>query len=480
MKKLLLSFSILFIFNLSFGQIINGDFEDWSSTSWLNPDSATRSSLSEVLGQGAAANVTRSTDKQHGTYSIKLENVALNNGDTAFGYFIYGDIQEGPQSGIPFTQKPDSVHGYYKSGLMAGDTGMVIVMFWQNDTVRSEDFYSFVGSQAVWTQFDMELNISTSTVDSVTFAAVSANPFNGSTPHPGSWLMLDNIWFGGSGVTQNIPNHSFENWSNLSVETPDSWFNYNIDLRASINDVHVEKATPAYKGSFAAKLTSFWVDSNRTISITNADYRNNNSNNPNGGSAFSNQVDTICGWYKYTPMGTDTASVGLGFSKNDTIFDWQGTWLLSAASYTYFEIPFNLSKAPDTVIIQISSSSNNYIGGTSGVGSVLIIDELQFKSAPLNTGINNVSKNRFGTFLYPNPACDFIKVEYELSGNPANVRFAVYDVAGREVFASFYTNPASGKNTILLNTSSFASGIYSYKLISGNESFSTGVFTVEK
>lgn len=474
MKKLLLFTLSVITSALSFGQIINGNFEAWSNFSWENLTQG-RTSAGEIVRYGLPSNTTKTTDKQSGTYAIKLETVQAGS-DTMFGYFIFGDIKDEPIRGIPFTQKPTSMNGYYKSALLTGDTAIMLAIFWDDDTVCSMNIGTFTGTQSTYAHFSFPLTIpGANSVDSITFAAASGNPFNGITPLPGSWIQFDSIYFGGTAITQNIPNNGFENWTTINVESPDDWYNWNAPLKAVADTVYVKKVAPAYKGNYALELTTFWIDSNMINIVTNAAGQTD-TGSFYGGAAFSNQTDTLIGWYKYTPNGADTASVNIAFYKNDTLFDWQGVWLQAAASYTQFSIPFTVSKTPDTIQIFIASSSWNM--GVSGAGSKLIIDEIQFKSAPLNTGVPAISKTIFGSRFYPNPAKDFAKVEYELTEN-SNMTFVVYDITGREVFAKEYANQSIGNNIILLNTSSFKSGLYIYTIGSEKGTVSTGKFTKE-
>jgi hypothetical protein len=69
-------------------------------------------------------------------------------------------------------------------------------------------------------------------------------------------------------------------------------------------------------------------------------------------------------------------------------------------------IPFNLGKAPDTVVISIQPD-NWYDTLLTSVGSDLKIDEIHFLSHPLTTNIFNL-KNGNAINTYPNPASSII------------------------------------------------------------------------
>lgn len=131
----------------------------------------------------------------------------------------------------------------------------------------------------------------------------------------------------------------------------------------------------------------------------------NNCSGPNcliGGNPFNHQVDTLCFYYKYTPSGNDTAQISLNFKKNGNAVNGTGLSILASAFYQYVEFPFNAGAPIDTVIVSIQSSSWRDTALTY-IGSDLKIDEIHFKSQPLNTGIESYNASQ-GVQIFPNPS----------------------------------------------------------------------------
>ena len=140
MIKNLLFVSSLILANLTFGQAIpNGGFENWSTISFDNPDMY-MSSNPDALRKIGQANCTKTTDKQNGTYAIKVETKVLN-GDTVMGYFANGD--PGGSGGTPYSQSPTGITGYYKANIQSGDQAMMIVIFKKNGSLVSQDVFPF-------------------------------------------------------------------------------------------------------------------------------------------------------------------------------------------------------------------------------------------------------------------------------------------------------------------------------------------------
>lgn len=471
MKKLLLVFCSTVLSLGLYSQLLNPSFEAWSTVSWDELDSAS-SSNREALRNGLSPDV-KSSIAQSGASAIYLQSRLSIKGDTAFDYVIYGDIDDGgPKRGMPYTQTPTSIDGFYQSDLMPGDTAGILVIFWVAG-IPEQNMFTLYGTHSTYTPFSFPISLS-GTPDSVIVAFVSSNPFvKPSYAKPGGWILIDNFTFGGSGVTQQLPNNDFENWSKVSFEDPSGWYTNNGDLFSGMGMTYAEKTTDAYEGAYALKITSYWIDDWNSLlaHVSNIPQSNNNKY---GGAPFSNMVDTLCGYYKYAPSGQDTANIYLNFTLNSTNVYGTGTLLNAAATYTYFEIPIDVGQASDTVQIGIQASKWN--GDQTNAGSVLYIDALQFKSKPL--GIQPFGKKLFGSTAYPNPANDNLKINYSLE-ETKNIELTVIDVMGKVVFSKDYGKQNSGLNTLSLNTSTFAKGIYVYTIKTSGSIFSTNRFTVE-
>lgn len=78
------------------------------------------------------------------------------------------------------------------------------------------------------------------------------------------------------------------------------------------------------------------------------------------------------------------------------------------------------------------------------------------------TGINGISSKKFSISQnYPNPFNKSSEIKYILT-KVSDVVFSVYDITGRQLVHSSYTNIAPGQHVISLEANQFAPGIYYY------------------
>lgn len=84
-----------------------------------------------------------------------------------------------------------------------------------------------------------------------------------------------------------------------------------------------------------------------------------------------------------------------------------------------------------------------------------------------STGIKD---NIFNSVVncYPNPANDYIMVDYMLSYS-MNVSYQLYDYLGNELYTNSYSQVLSGKHTITIPTNELSEGIYLLKFTSGTD-----------
>ena len=100
--------------------IPNGGFENWVSSSYDNLDNFTTPIGESIFILGSATTL-KSTDSQSGNFSVRLET-KTNGLDTMFGFFTTGEF--GQSNGFPYNQRPDSIHGFFKCNVKAGDTAV--------------------------------------------------------------------------------------------------------------------------------------------------------------------------------------------------------------------------------------------------------------------------------------------------------------------------------------------------------------------
>ena len=470
MKKLLFFLCLAYSTVSAYSQtpsIPNGNFEQWTSETFDYPQYYPFTTNPQNFFQyNLPSNVTKTTDAYHGMYAVQLTTNA-NSTDTAVASFVNANTNTGQPStfkgGIAYDQQPTGIRGYFKYNVATADSATILVGF-RKAGVNIGTYLSLIGGvHTTYSLFNFTFNPAlTVTPDSVIFGAITGKLVNGQ-PHgiAGSTLLLDSISFTGVSSQPALFNGDFESWESQTFNSPNNWYVQNGgDSGAGLN-----RTTDAKAGLYAIELKTF-LGNNYNNNLTaqpariSTGYLPNNCNSncqEMGGFPFSNQIDTLAFWYKYAPSGNDSAQIILNFKKNGTIF-WQKTNpLLAASTYQYVEIPFNIpGQTPDSVIVDIQSSLWQDTLLTS-IGSDLKIDEVHFKSQPLNVGIFNY-KNENSINIFPNPAKDKILVE---SLGFRIQTLEIYNVLGENVYTT--TNL---KQQVLneIDLSAFLKGIYFVKI----------------
>lgn len=294
-------------------------------------------------------------------------------------------------------------------------------------------------------------------------------------------LFVSGVFIIGTSIGQNaIPNPSFDNWTNKgSYSDPNGGWGTIADISGGVV-VNCTKATAAadiHSGAAAVILTTKNIPfQGEAPGIVVTGTINQSTMGVDGGIAFNLSPDSIVGWYKYSPVGTDTASVDVRLSY------WNGSSRVQVAqarfekttavsSYTRFSVPFVYSvttHAPDTMVIVMMSSSG---GATSAnTNSTAYYDDLDliYNST---TGIHEQYASSFVS-VYPNPASEMINFSTEM--NKFNLK--VFDATGKEI-----VNVQSFASSYKMDATHLSKGIYFFHLISGEgEKSETGKFVIEK
>jgi hypothetical protein len=458
MKKILLFLTVFlaFVLNASAQSVPNGDFETWASFPYEIPQNYVQSSNPEAFYRCSAPfNCVKVADPFTGTYAVKL-TTAIGNNDTCFGYVINGNPNGNPASwhgGIPYTQTPTGITGFYKSGIPAGDSAAVIVNFSKNGSQIGQYILTLYGTHSTYTPFTLTFNPALSVApDSVMFGITSSDVFDG-IAMSGSWVQVDNVSFTGVISQPTLLNGDFENWTTVPLDIPTGWYINNSEGKGFF------KSTDAYSGSYALEVQTYLGDRNGTPraqagNISSGYYVCPSSPGPcylYGGKPFSNNIDTLSFYYKYAPSSNDSALVDMSFKVGGNTIGFAGTTLGAAATYQYVEIPFNLGTTPDSVVVNILSSKWADTS-TVYVGSDLKIDQLQFKSQPL--GLKTYVDNN-STSVFPNPSSGIVYIQSD--SKVAELR--IMDILGKQVYSATVNNYRT-----IVDLSAQPKGIYFYEL----------------
>ncbi|MGZ3866982.1 MAG: hypothetical protein ACXVNR_11650, partial [Bacteroidia bacterium] len=395
-KQLLTLFAALSTATAFCQSIPNGGFENWTVSNYEEPTNY-YSSNSENRNKGyAVSNVLKVLDPYHASKAVQM-NTLLYNNDTLGAFIANGDLSNPTGQGIPYAQKPTGVSGYFKSSIMPGDTGLFIVEFKLAGAMIGVGLYKFTGTHNSYTPFYVPLSLP-ATPDTFLIAATSsnllANHFKGI---PGSMLQIDSITFLG-GVTQPATlNGDFENWTFRSGYSLNGW-----DLSGA-----VQQTTDKNSGNYAIEIMTI---QNNNVYSGNATTGQSFPGTTLPRYPFSNAIDTLSFYYKYSPADpADSAQVLLNFWKNHVQTSGIGRLLPAKGSYTYVQIPFNLATAPDSVIVFLNSSKNCCNLPSSYNGADLKVDDIMFKS----------QQTPVSDFSIPPVTC--VNMPIQLSDNSSNI-----------------------------------------------------------
>lgn len=470
MKKHLLMLFLVYIAITAYGQksIPNGNFEQWNSQTCDNPQNYPfTSNIQNFFRFNLAPNVTKTTDVKHGSYAVQLTTLKSGK-DTSAGYFLNfnpNNSNGGPSTwsgGVPYNQKPKGIRGWYKYNLATTDSATILVTFSKAGANIGSYMYTIGGVQTTYKLFNFTFTPALSqTPDSVIFGAVSCK-LTGTqqqpTGIPGEILKIDSVSFTGVSSQPALMNGDFESWQSQTLNSPADW-NIQSDMGEGFN-----QTTDAEKGSYAIELKTYLGNNNNQPAaqpgqISTGYYPCNNCNEI-GGYPFSNQKDTLAFYYKFAPAHlNDSAWINLNFKKNSNIIFSEYIYLFASTNYQYEEIPFDTYSIPDTVIINIQSSMWNDIA-LSYVGADLKIDEIHFKSQPLNTGIINYESDNTIS-IFPNPTNGMIHIQ----GLGTKVQsLEIYNILAEKVYATSNVRQQTLKE---IDLSQYQKGIYFVKIYDG-------------
>ncbi|MGZ3862638.1 MAG: T9SS type A sorting domain-containing protein [Bacteroidia bacterium] len=398
--------------------IPNGNFESWTTTTGDVPVGYVNSNPESFFRCHTPLNCVKVADPYHGGFAVQL-TTNVGSGDTCFGYALNVTSPNGNNpcqwaGGTPINVTPTGARGYYKSNIPVGDTAGVLFAFRKNGACLGVYMQQLYGVHGSYTPFSMTFNPPlSSTPDTMVFAAISSDVFNGIALN-GSMLQIDSISLTGIATQPANFNGDFENWTTQTFEKPDFWY---MGGGGPNNTPGVSRTTDKYSGLYAAELQTYLGDrctggnnchpAAQGAYLSTGWYPNHcgGSCNQMGGWPFTNQIDTLCFYYKYVPSGNDTAECMISFKKNGSGVWNAGTRIYTpASSYQYIEVPFNVMNPIDSVIVSFQSTTSQDTL-LSFIGSDLKIDEVYFKSQSSTTGIKKYDTS-VGIKVFPNPSND--------------------------------------------------------------------------
>ena len=262
-----------------------------------------------------------------------------------------------------------------------------------------------------------------------------------------------------------IPNAGFETWTSQgSYDDCSGWGTIDQPVSSACfckgTAVKTAVAGEVHSGTLAMKLKTLSVFGQTAPGITATGTINQTTQGIDGGVVYNLRPDSIVGWYRFTPSGTDTGSVEItlskwntGTSKRDVVAHAKFTQNTSVASYARFAqaLTYSLTGAPDTMVVILLSSSTT----APQVNSTMWVDDLGliFNSSA------NIANNHLANSLvsvYPNPSNGNFVVE---TNSTEKQTMQLFDVNGKLIL----NQTINGKTNI--DVSNLAEGVYNLSLI---------------
>jgi len=444
------------------GQLENGGFNNWTVNTHGDgfPTGWTTSFNEYGINYPGVSFLNNSNDASHLTSSIKLTTSVIDS-DTSFAFTLLGSIGNGePVGGVPFSTTVDSIVFDAKFDLLNDDTANVLVFFKLNGTPIDMNIFKLAGTQSNWTRYSFPVNSFNIPNDTLILGFTSGDIDNDMATE-GSWLMVDNIRFkNGSTEITSIPNPSFEDWTDITSESPNDWFTYN-EFTSPTGFATVVKTTNSNEGTFALELRpdTLHVNDNHYFIESVLIYGSQNFNTgQTTGKPFTASPTNLIGMYKWEPNGIDTARIDIVFTYLSSYVGFASLEIINGQSdFTALDIPLTLGDVPDSVLIIVN-------GGKAG--SILTIDDLKFNGG--NVGVNAIHLSEATSGVYPNPTSSdaFLKIGLVQS---ATVSYNVMNALGQTVSTQNMGYKKAGVYTIDLNSNDFKSGVYFVKVLIDNK-----------
>jgi hypothetical protein len=451
MKKILLLNISIFICAGLWSQIPNPGFENWSIHSLNAP-----SSWQFVLGK-----VSKVTPGHAGSFAAKLEadTIIGNPGVVLYGYSNNGQDFTG---GIPCPYKPDSVKGYFKYSITAGDSANILVILKKNGNILAFNWFPIKGSHTanfIRLQFKIDYTDNVTTPDSLILGIASTL---GKTDHNKGYIIVDDISL--TKINFTVPNGNFESWGARNYDEADGW--ESMDYEAFLRDapLPLTKTTDSHQGTYAALIQNFIIGQDTVYGVISTG-KIDSWFTP--GFPVTEKPDFLKGYYKFIPQNGDSMIIAVQLFYNGIPIG-QGSFTKgeTVASYQPFTVDINYGGpfTPDSATIIIASFFGDKNGRPHG-NSKLYIDALELGT---NTGTTNILPIHGNSFnVYPNPVNKSSVVSYQLSEN-SNVILELYNMAGQRLRTIIDSRQNNGSYTLDLNRDNLAPGIYELKLVTDN------------
>lgn len=265
-------------------------------------------------------------------------------------------------------------------------------------------------------------------------------------------------------IHAQVPNGSFENWTNLigtTTKNPNNFMSSNLAVYAGAAPSVLETTGVAGKG--AELISQMVIDEDNGDTTYESGFLLSGEFNLMTGEMnekfpVSGKVLKLKGHYNYQPLGGDEFSIALVLYKEGVLI---GTAVVSdtAASQGYqsfdVEVDYTMAGTPDSASLSIIASSGQVTAGTK-----LSVDEFSFEMETPN-GIETATD--LALLCYPNPANSYVEVSV-----PEEIKTGTYTLVNAQG-QIIKTGDLYQGNRLRIETSELREGVYFFQLNSGEK-----------
>jgi hypothetical protein len=394
MKKLIPLLTLAFGFGTGYAQEIpNGGFENWLDVKSYDVD--------QFQSFGT---VNRTTDAYDGTYALELKTeYDAQNDEARIGVVTNSaSFDEDDLTGFPYDEVPLSMRFWAKYDVALGDAAQVMAIFMLNGNIIGTSSMILEGSTAdTFARFSSPIIWGVQTTPDTVVVVMSSHELESDEYNGDATLVIDDLHFATiSTRNKDIPNNSFEDWTESSTEVLDGWVTSDVFLEQSGIPAPyrlVSKDPSGVSGS-ALKLRSFGSNGEYIAGIAMTGEFQEDFDRP----AFpvSKSWKYLKGHYKYERGGTDSAYVNvLMFRGGTPIGAGQINLGTNQTDFTYFKVPifYPFPAVADSALVLLSNAN---LDNPTSASTVLVLDEVGFTDDAANVE-DLYSRNKL--IAYPLP-----------------------------------------------------------------------------
>ncbi|MDG1477352.1 MAG: T9SS type A sorting domain-containing protein [Vicingaceae bacterium] len=184
---------------------------------------------------------------------------------------------------------------------------------------------------------------------------------------------------------------------------------------------------------------------------------------PYNGNFVSESVQTgLNYWVNYNNTNSTpivTALPNLSTTDNSAVEHYVYSGGDSCVDVEHYKILSGGHTWPGAPVNTGSGNTNHDIEASLLIWEFFAKYDINGKINCVSTGINGLDKNEFKLNIYPNPASDFLTIEWEGIKNVSSIR--IKNILGKEIL----TINVKGQNQIKINTQELSKGIYFSELL---------------